>query len=80
MARSDGGSQGRKALNGYEIYLEGAKKYGWLDAEFIERKKIDAEFIERQKKIAKNLLLLGLPIEKVAEATELSIETVEALL
>ena len=51
------------------IFLEGAMRYGWLDDKFVER-----------KKIAKKLLLLGDPVGKVAEATELSVETVEALL
>ena len=52
-----------------EILLEGAEEYGWLDKRF---------FAEKEK-IAKRLLLLGDPVEKVAEATELPIETVEQL-
>jgi len=51
-----------------EIFLEGAEEYGWLDDKFVEK-----------KKIARKLLLLGVSVEKVAEATELPIETVNAL-
>ena len=53
-----------------EIFLEGAEKYGWLEDKLVDNK----------KKIAKKLLLLGDPIEKVAEATELPLETVRALM
>ena len=52
-----------------EIFLETAEENGWLDD------KIEQE----RKKIARKFLLLGVPIEKVAEAAELSIETVESL-
>lgn len=53
----------------HEILLEAAEENGWLNDKFVER-----------KKIAKKLLLLGDSVEKVAEATELPIETVIALM
>lgn len=56
-----------------EIFLEIAEKNGWLD------KWLDDKFIDR-KEIAKRLLQLGDSIEKVADATELPIETVASLL
>jgi len=49
-----------------DIFMEGAERYGWL---------ADRE-IERLKAVAKKLLLLGDSVEKVAEATELPVETV----
>jgi len=48
-----------------EIFLEGAEKYGWLEDKFVDK-----------KQIAKKFLLLGVSVEKVAEATELPVETV----
>ena len=56
-----------------EIFLEGAEKYGWLEDRFAEK------FAEKSKEIAKKLLLLGDPIERIVEATGLSIETVTEL-
>jgi len=53
-----------------EIFLETAEENGWLD------KYGDAKAV----KIARNLLLLGLSVEKVAEATELSTDVVASLL
>ena len=55
-----------------EIFLEGAEEYGWLDGKYVEKKRIE--------QIAKNLLLLGISVEKVSEVTELSIEEVTELL
>ena len=48
-----------------ELFLEAAEENGWFD--------------ERAKEIAKNLLLLGDPIDKVAKATNLPIEMVRSL-
>ena len=56
-----------------EIFLEGAEKYGWLNG------KIERKIEQNKKEIAKKLLLLGDSVEKVAEATELPIETVMSL-
>jgi len=56
-----------------DIFLEGAEEYGWLNN---RDKKRD---IENYKKIAKKLLSLGVPPEKVTEATELPFDTVLAL-
>jgi len=50
------------------IFLDAAERNGWLEDRFVER-----------RSIAKRLLSLGDSIEKVANATELSIETVESL-
>ena len=57
-----------------DLILEGAEKYGWLD-DIIKQagEKSRAE-------MAKKMLLDGEPIEKVARWTELSIESVAALL
>ena len=49
-----------------EIIMRAMEKGGWL---------VHVE-IEKAKKIAKKLLLLGDSVEKVAEATELPIDTV----
>ena len=57
-----------------EIFLEAAEEYGWLDGLLGNRE------IEKAKVIAKKLLLLGRPVEEVAEVTELSAETVMELL
>ena len=48
------------------LFLEGAERYGWT---------ADLE-IEKAKRIAKKLLMLGDSPEKVANATELPIDTV----
>ena len=53
-----------------DIFLEGADKYGWLDNRYNDRE------IENSKKIAKKLLLIGVSVEKVADATELPLDTV----
>jgi predicted transposase YdaD len=47
------------------IFLEDAEECGW--------------FNERISKIAKNFLTLGRPVEEVADATGLPIETVRSL-
>ena len=52
-----------------ELFLEAAEEYGW-------REKFENE---RAKEIAKKLLSLGDPTEKVAEATNLPIEVVRGL-
>ena len=49
-----------------EIFFEAAEENGW--------------FLEKSKEIAKKLLLMGDPIEKVAEATELPYETIAGLM
>jgi len=53
-----------------EIFLEGAERYGWLDD----------KFTEHSKQIAKQLLLLGVSVEKISEATGLSVEAVMDLI
>jgi len=53
-----------------EIFLEGAEMHGWLT----DRDK--SKEIERLKAVAKKLLLLGDSVEKIADATDLSIDTV----
>ena len=57
-----------------EIFLESAEKYGWLNDRFNDRLSME------KKHIAKKLLSLGNSVEKVAEATELPVDTVESLL
>jgi len=57
-----------------EIFLESAEKYGWLNDRFNDRLSME------KKHIAKKLLSLGISVEKVAEATELPVDTVESLL
>ena len=57
-----------------EAILEGADKYGWLD----DRIKIREDM--KAKEIARKLLLQGVSIEKVAEATDLSIDEVTVLI
>jgi len=54
-----------------DIFLEGAEKYGWLENRFVDVKKIE--------QIAKKLLLLGDSVEKVADATELPMDTVVSI-
>ena len=53
-----------------EIFMEGAKKYGWLDNEFEQIK------MQERREIAKEMLVRGYPIEEVAEIMKLPIETV----
>ena len=60
-----------------EVFLAGAEKYGWFDETLNE--KLNENRQQERKIIAKKMLLMGISIEKVAEATELSIETVAAL-
>jgi hypothetical protein len=57
-----------------EIYDEIAAKYGWDE----RAKKTGAQ--EAIKTVAKKLLLLDIPVEKVAKATELPVETITGLL
>ena len=52
-----------------EIFLETAEENGWLDDKFVDK-----------RKIAKDMLLDGESIEKVARWTRLPISTVEMLL
>ena len=56
------------------IILEGADEYGWLDDRYTHR-----EFV-KAKTIAKNLLLIGRPIDEVAQATDLPYDVVASLL
>jgi len=56
-----------------DIFLEGAEKHGWLDKLYSDRE------IENSKKIAKKMLILGDSLEKVAEATELPLDTVTSI-
>jgi len=56
-----------------EIIMAGAERGGWLIDAYRKRE------LETAKQIAKNMLLLGLPVEKVAKATELPLETVMSL-
>jgi len=71
----------------YETYKEGMDMPDWmLDValEVAEEKGIlgnmfNARELEKAKQIAKNLLTLGLPPEKVAEAAELPMDTVMGL-
>jgi len=53
-----------------EIFLEGADRYGWMNKRYIDREN------KKLREVAKNLLSLGVSLEKVAEATGLSLETV----
>ena len=57
-----------------ELFFEVAERDGWLTA------RDTARDLENAKTIAKKFLLLGRPIEEVAEATELPYETVAALM
>ena len=52
------------------IILEGADEYGWLDD----------RYLAKAKTIAKNLLLIGRPIDEVAQATDLPYDVVAGLL
>ncbi|MCL1884004.1 MAG: hypothetical protein FWF81_09675 [Defluviitaleaceae bacterium] len=52
-----------------DIFLEGAERYGWL---------ANRE-TEKLKAVAKKLLLMGVSVEKIAEATELPLDTVHGL-
>jgi len=56
-----------------EIFLEGAKKHGWLNEHYATLEN------EKAKKIAKRMLMLGDSPEKVSSATELPIDTVLGL-
>ena len=53
-----------------EIFLETAEENGWLDS------RLESD----RKKIARKLLSLGIPFEKVTEATELPVDAVASLL
>jgi len=57
-----------------ENLIKSVEKNGWLE------KYKNQEIIEDRRKTAKKLLLLSIPIEKVAEATELPIEVITELL
>ena len=57
-----------------EIFMEGADKYGWLDARYNDRE------IEKAKVIAKKMLLDGESVEKIAHWTELPVETIMTLM
>jgi len=56
-----------------EIFLQTADENGWL----ADRDKNNE--MDKAMRIAKNLLMSGLPIEKVAEATELPLDTIVSL-
>ena len=58
-----------------DIFLEGAEKYGWLENKFVDVKKIE----QKIEQIAKKMLLIGVSVEKVADATELPIDTVVSI-
>jgi hypothetical protein len=60
-----------------ELFFEVAERDGWLQRERLEGKQ-EGKF-ETSKTIAKKMLLMGEPIEKVVEATELPYETVNSL-
>jgi len=62
-----------------EIFLESAEKYGWLNDRYVDKKQLNDMFVEKEQ-IAKKLLSIGISVEKVAEATELPVDTVESLL
>jgi len=71
-----------------EIFMEGARKYGWLDKE-IEQKIEQIRMQDREEtakkieqiraKTAKKMLMRGDSVEEVAEIMELPIETVMGL-
>ena len=52
-----------------DIFFEGAEQYGWLQQ----------DRLDNAIKMAKKMLLLGNPVEKVIEVTELPYETVADL-
>jgi len=56
-----------------EIFLETAEENGWLENKFVDRLELD------RKNTARKLISFGVSFEKIAEATGLTIETVEGL-